>query len=250
MAQQIINYGASVNDGTGDILRTAFVKTDDNFDEIYAAGPVGSNVTITGGTVATTSGDLTLTAQGVNFIVTTNNVQPSANNTHRLGNTSTRYRGAYIGDEGIVSSGNVTAEYFIGDGGLLSNIGGVDTNTYVNAAAFGAGDGVLTLTKNDSSTVTANLDGRYLTSVAFGDLTSTPTTIAGYGITDAFDGQYSSLTGTPTNVSTFTNDSNYIPSDTTGITGADQVTNMVTLTQAEYDAIGTPNASTVYFIVG
>jgi hypothetical protein len=41
----------------------------------------------------------------------------------------------------------------------------------------------------------------------------------------------------------------YVESDTTGITGADQVTNMVSLTQAEYDAI-TPNASTVYIIVG
>ena len=37
-----------------------------------------------------------------------------------------------------------------------------------------------------------------LQSVAFADLTSTPTTISGYGITDAFDGAYSSLTGTPT----------------------------------------------------
>ena len=41
----------------------------------------------------------------------------------------------------------------------------------------------------------------------------------------------------------------YVESDTTGITGADQVTNMVSLSQAEYDAI-TPNASTVYIIVG
>ena len=41
-------------------------------------------------------------------------------------------------------------------------------------------------------------DGGYLTSVAFSDLTSAPTTIAGYGITDAFDGAYSSLSGTPT----------------------------------------------------
>ena len=32
----------------------------------------------------------------------------------------------------------------------------------------------------------------------FEDLGTTPTTIAGYGITDAFDGAYSSLTGTPT----------------------------------------------------
>lgn len=53
----------------------------------------------------------------------------------------------------------------------------------------------------------------------------------------------------PTSVSELTNDAGYISSDTTGITGADQVTNLVTLTQAEYDAI-TPNASTVYFIVG
>lgn len=38
----------------------------------------------------------------------------------------------------------------------------------------------------------------YLTTVAFGDITGTPTTLAGYGITDAFDGAYSSLTGIPT----------------------------------------------------
>jgi hypothetical protein len=50
----------------------------------------------------------------------------------------------------------------------------------------------------------------YLTSVAFADLTSTPTTIAGYGITDAFDGAYSSLTGAPTTVSSFTNDAGYL----------------------------------------
>jgi hypothetical protein len=42
---------------------------------------------------------------------------------------------------------------------------------------------------------------------------------------------------------------NVVQSDISGITGADQVTNIVSLTQAEYDAI-TPNASTVYFIVG
>jgi hypothetical protein len=37
-------------------------------------------------------------------------------------------------------------------------------------------------------------------------------------------------------------------SDSTGITGADAVTNLVSLTQAEYDAIVTPNTSTLYFI--
>lgn len=39
-----------------------------------------------------------------------------------------------------------------------------------------------------------------------------------------------------------------VPSDPTGVTGADSITNMMSLTQAEYDAIGTPNATTLYII--
>lgn len=38
----------------------------------------------------------------------------------------------------------------------------------------------------------------FLTTVAFSDLTGTPTTLAGYGITDAFDGDYTNLTNAPT----------------------------------------------------
>jgi hypothetical protein len=37
-------------------------------------------------------------------------------------------------------------------------------------------------------------------------------------------------------------------SNISGITGADAITNMVSLTQAEYDAIGAPNATTLYYI--
>lgn len=51
------------------------------------------------------------------------------------------------------------------------------------------------------------------------------------------------------NVSTLTNDATYVPSNPTGVTGADAITNIMSLTQAEYDAI-TPNASTLYVIVG
>ena len=35
MAQQSINIGSAANDGTGDPLRTAFDKINDNFSEIY-----------------------------------------------------------------------------------------------------------------------------------------------------------------------------------------------------------------------
>ena len=35
MAQQTINIGSVADDGTGDPLRTAFTKTNDNFTELY-----------------------------------------------------------------------------------------------------------------------------------------------------------------------------------------------------------------------
>ena len=35
MAQQTINIGTNANDGTGDPLRTAFDKINDNFTELY-----------------------------------------------------------------------------------------------------------------------------------------------------------------------------------------------------------------------
>lgn len=35
MALQAINIGSTANDGTGDPLRTAFDKVNDNFNEVY-----------------------------------------------------------------------------------------------------------------------------------------------------------------------------------------------------------------------
>jgi len=44
MAQQTINIGNAPNDGTGDQLRTAFDKTNQNFTELYSlVGSGGSN---------------------------------------------------------------------------------------------------------------------------------------------------------------------------------------------------------------
>ena len=41
-----------------------------------------------------------------------------------------------------------------------------------------------------------------------------------------------------------------VGSDTTGITGASAVSNIVQLTQAQYDALSSYNSNTVYIIVG
>lgn len=68
--------------------------------------------------------------------------------------------------------------------------------------------------------------------------------------TAAQGGLADSATQPSDNISTLTNDSNYLASNPTGVTGADVVTNIMSLTQAEYDAIVTPNASTLYVING
>jgi hypothetical protein len=59
--------------------------------------------------------------------------------------------------------------------------------------------------------------------------------------TVATTGDYDDLSGTP-DLST------YVESDPTGVTGADAITNIMSLTQAEYDAIGAPDAATLYVI--
>ena len=78
------------------------------------------------------------------------------------------------------------------DGSALTGITTTETDPVVGAItgivkADGAGN---------ISAAVAGTD--YLTTVAFADLTLTPTTIAGYGITDAFDGDYNNLTNQPT----------------------------------------------------
>jgi len=70
MAQQTINIGSSANDGTGDPLRTAFDKINDNFNDLYGASPFGQQITISGNEISsnTTNANLKLTANGTGAI--------------------------------------------------------------------------------------------------------------------------------------------------------------------------------------
>ncbi len=51
MAKQTINIGVAANDNTGDPLRTAFTKINDNFDDIYKVGHVSTNIEINDNTI-------------------------------------------------------------------------------------------------------------------------------------------------------------------------------------------------------
>ena len=108
--QQQIDYGAAVNDGTGDPLRTAFIKTDDNFDNIWLTGPVGSNITIINNTVQAnnTNGNLILSPNGTGVVQTNSKLLPRLNNTYDLGSSALKYRAGYFGAGGLTVDGNVT----------------------------------------------------------------------------------------------------------------------------------------------
>jgi hypothetical protein len=85
MTQQIINVGTGPDSYTGESLRTAFQKVNDNFSQLYA-GNVGANI----------SGNI-ITANG---FVTSGNVV--------AGN--------------VTAAGNISAYYFTGDGSQLTGI--------------------------------------------------------------------------------------------------------------------------------
>ena len=72
-------------------------------------------------------------------------------------------------------------------------------NTVLNAGELGLETDTSKIKVGDGTNSWQNLS--YIVyPKAFSDLTSTPTTIAGYGITDAFDGAFGSLSGKPTTV--------------------------------------------------
>ena len=118
-------------------------------------------------------------------------------------------RDNYVLQEGDIALDEDDFKLYRGDGTTVGGIvisgagggGGIALTdiSVTQASASGAGTlaynsstGVITYTPPTASGLGA------LTSVAFADVTSKPTTIAGYGITDAFDGAYGSLSGTPT----------------------------------------------------
>ena len=74
MARQAINIGSSANDGTGDPLRTAFDKVNDNFVELYGTdndiNTLDANLDVRTFEITTgvTNGDITVTPNGTGAI--------------------------------------------------------------------------------------------------------------------------------------------------------------------------------------
>ena len=199
MAQQNINIGSSANKGDGDPIRTAFTKVNTNFTELYnrvvvAEGQLGidnaGGATIQQSIIGSVfADDSTLLIDGAN---------------------------------GSIPAANITGTLPALDGSALTNLPAQAFASITGKPTTLAGYGITDGTSNASPTFTGAVDftgatsvdftgatitgTSFLTSVpaqSFASLTGKPTTIAGYGITDAFDGAFGSLSGTPTTLAGF-----------------------------------------------
>jgi len=84
MAREIINTGLTPNDGTGDTLRVSFTKTNNNFAQLFAVGPVDSNIRITNNDITAVNANGNINIIGNNA----GNVNVTANNIKLHGNTA------------------------------------------------------------------------------------------------------------------------------------------------------------------
>lgn len=163
MSQQTVNIGSAANDGTGDPLRTAFDKINDNFNEIYdkLGGSGLSNITLSGSTITNTitNGDLTIDANGSGKVVIEGDLIVNGTNTqiettqltvedNFLELNSNNSSGADI-DAGIyINRGSSDAAYFYWDEG----------DDKWKAGTAGASDSSA-VSLNATSTIVANIEG-------------------------------------------------------------------------------------------
>ena len=132
MSQIIINTGNIANDGTGDPLRTAFNDTNNNFTQIFNAGPVNSNITIANNTiqVTNTNGNLKLATNGIGVIVPAANFVPDVPNVRSIGTSTNRFNTVYA-QYLDAPSGSYSGNLYVG--GNLHVVGNTITNNYSNA---------------------------------------------------------------------------------------------------------------------
>jgi len=115
MANQVLGIGDAADDGTGDTLRAAADKVNDNFLEIYTL--IGDASSLTSG-ISATATVVTLTSA-----LATTSFSPSSSDGAALGTTALEWSDLYLADAAVVSFGDdqdVTLTH-VADTGLLLN---------------------------------------------------------------------------------------------------------------------------------
>jgi len=95
--RQIINVGTTADDGSGDYLRDALIKANQNFESLWQVGAVDSNLDISGSTIAgtVTNEDIILDPSGTGKIVVKSSIEPDTTATQSLGSSSKEFTNVY-----------------------------------------------------------------------------------------------------------------------------------------------------------
>ena len=220
MARQNINIGSSANDGTGDPLRTAFDKINDNFVELYGGdndiNTLDANLDVNNFAITTgvTNGDITVTPNGtgsiklgaMKFVGTTMSSDDSTQITIAE-NIQTTGTLNVAGAATITGATTLSTSLALASGATVTGIldedaMGSDSATalatqqsikaYVDAQVTAAD---LDFTADDSTTNSIDLDSEVM---QFSGGTGITTSATGNTVTTAIDGTVATLTGSQT----------------------------------------------------
>ena len=90
-------------------LNTAFTYINTNFDQVFAAGPVGSNIQIKNNTIYTldTNGNLTLNPNGIGNVIANASINPAQDRVWSLGSPTRRWESIYV-EYGEIANANIS----------------------------------------------------------------------------------------------------------------------------------------------
>ena len=218
MARQAINIGSSANDGTGDPLRTAFDKINDNFIELYG----------TDNDINTLDADLNVNTHAITTGVTNGDITITPNGTGSIKLGAMKFNGTTLSsddstiiniNEGLVVDGTANISGATTLGGTLTvatslalatgaTVTGIDNGALGSSATLLATQGAiktyvdaqvtaqdLDFACDDSTTLSIDLDSE---SLQFSGGTGITTAGTGNTVTFAIDGTVATLTGSQT----------------------------------------------------
>ena len=218
MARQHVQIGSSANDGTGDPLRTAFDKINDNFVELYGtdndintldANLNVNNFAITSGV---TNGNITITPNGTGNInlgsITINGSQVSSNDSTQITLADNIQTTGTVNIDGATTLGSTLA---VGTSLALATgatVTGIDNGALGSSATLLATQGAiktyvdaqvtaqdLDFACDDSTTLSIDLDSESLQFSGGAGITTAGT---GNTVTMAIDGTVATLAGSQT----------------------------------------------------
>jgi hypothetical protein len=214
MARQVINIGTNANDGTGDPLRTAFDKINDNFVELYGAdnnlNTLDANLDVNGNSIVTgvTNGDITITQNGTGNI---NLGSIRINGSTISSSDSTQITLAEniqtTGTLNVAGAATLATSVTLASGATVTAILDEDTMSSNSATALATQQSIkayvhaqvtaqdLDFACDDSTTLSIDLDSESLQFSGGAGITTAGT---GNTVTIAIDGTVATLTGSQT----------------------------------------------------